>query len=129
MRRKSPLFLLEIVIAIFLVGIFSVYFLRSSVHTLYQERKALLALEFEKEYDLKRMDLLVQNWLRLDQLPGKSVDAKEELYQCKVDIGGKSYVKTRKFKVWCKHHESAHDLIIKEDATKYHFLVLRQAQG
>jgi hypothetical protein len=124
MQRKSPFFLLEIVIAIFLVGLFSAYFLRSSIGYLYQERKALLELEFERQYDLKRMELLTSNWHKVDQLPKLSTAAKEESYQFKVNLAGKSYSKTKTFKVWCpKHHDSTYDLVIKENEKKYHFLV------
>jgi hypothetical protein len=123
MRQKKPLFLLEIVIAIFLVGLFSVYFLRSSIHYIYQERKALLELEFEKEYNLKRMELIDAHWNLVDQLPSKDEDAKEESYTVKVEMGGKSYSKTKKFKIWCRSHENIHDLVLKEDKKKYHFLV------
>jgi len=128
MRRKNPLFLLEIVIAIFLVGLFSVYFLRSSISCLYQERKALLELEFEREYDLKKMTLLSDNWDKVSQLPKLDTDAKEESYEFKVIMGEKPYYKTKKFKVFCpKHHDTAYDLVIKEDMKKYHFLVKKAA--
>jgi len=124
MQRKRPFFLLEIVIAIALVGLFSAYFLRSSIGYLYQERKALLELEFERQFDLKRMELLTNNWPRVDRLPQKEIEAKEESYEFKVSIAGKSYSKVKKFKVWCpKHHDHIYDLVIKEDQKKYHFLV------
>jgi hypothetical protein len=126
MQQKKPLFLLEIVIAIFLVGLFSAYFLRSSITTLYQERKALLDLEFERLYDLERMDLLSNYWQKVDQLPKLEGDAKKESRQLKVDIAGKSYFRTKTFVVFCpKKHETAYDLCIKEEKKKYHFLVVR----
>jgi hypothetical protein len=62
MRQKRPLFLLEVVIAIALVGFFSVYFLRSSLHHLYKEREGLLDLEFEWKSDLKKMEILSSGW-------------------------------------------------------------------
>jgi hypothetical protein len=124
MQRKSPLFLLEIVIAMFLVGIFSAYFLRSSIGYLYQERKALLEMEFEREADLKRMEFLTSNWNGVDNLPQKEGEAKEESRDLEVKLAGKSYFKTKKFKVFCpKQHGNAYDLVIKEDGKKYHFLV------
>jgi hypothetical protein len=46
--HKRPFFLLEIVISMVLVGLFSAYFLRSSIHYLYKERSALLELEFDR---------------------------------------------------------------------------------
>ena len=124
MQRKKPLFLLEIVIAIFLVGLFSAYFLRSSITTLYQERKALLDLEFEKLYDLKRMNLVSDNWHKVDLLPRLERDAKEEKCEFKVFIGGKPYIRSKTFQVLCpKKNEKAYDLCIKENKKKYHFLV------
>ena len=124
MLRKSPFFLLEIVIAIFLVGIFSAYFLRSSIGYLYQERKALLEMEFEREADLKRMEFLTNHWHGVDKLPKLDGDAKEESKDLEVKLAGKSYFKTKKFKVFCpKQHGNGYDLVIKEDGKKYHFLV------
>jgi hypothetical protein len=124
MQQKKPLFLLEIVIAIFLVGLFSAYFLRSSIGCLYQERKALLDLEFERQYDLKRMDLVTQNWLRVDQLPKLAESGKQEVFPFKVDFAGKQYSRTKTYQVSCpKEHETAYDLLIQEDKNKYHFLV------
>jgi hypothetical protein len=124
MKKKKPLFLLEIVIAIFLVGLFSAYFLRSSISTLYQERKALLDLEFERLYDIKRMDLLSDHWHKVDQLPKLQGDAKLQSFKFEVKIVGKSYFRTKTFVVFCpKKHEKAYDLCIKEDEKKYHFLV------
>jgi hypothetical protein len=123
-QQKKPLFLLEIVIAIFLVGLFSAYFLRSSISTLYQERKALLDLEFERLYDLHRMTLISNNWQKVDQLPKLEGDAKKESCQFEVKIAGKPYFRTKTFTVFCpKRHDKAYDLCIKEEKKKYHFLV------
>ncbi len=124
MQKKKPLFLLEIVIAIFLVGLFSAYFLRSSIGCLYQERKALLDLEFERHYDIKRMDLLSDHWHKVDQLPELQRDAKLQSFQFEVKIADKPYFRTKTFIVFCpKRHEKAYDLCIKEEKKKYHFLV------
>lgn len=124
MERKNPIFLLEIVIAIFLVGLFSVYFLRSSIHHLYQERSALLDLELERQYDLHRMKLIAENWNRVEGLPMKEAEAAEKLEPFTTVIGGKSYSRTKKFKVWCAgKHENHYNLVLKEDQKKYHFLV------
>jgi hypothetical protein len=124
MARKSPIFLLEIVIAIFLVGLFSVYFLRSSIHYLYQERRALLDLEFERQYNLQRMELIAQHWNMADRLPTKESEAKEWPQPFTATIGGKSYSKTKKYKVWCAgKHENHFNLVLQEDRIKYHFLV------
>ncbi len=129
MQQKKPLFLLEIVIAIFLVGLFSAYFLRSSIGCLYQERKALLDLEFEREYDLKKMELLVNNWHIVDQLPKLAGDAKKETCQFEVKMADKEYLRTKTYQVSCpKKHETAYDLLIQEDNKKYHFLV-RKAEA
>lgn len=127
MQRKRPFFLLEIVIAIFLVGLFSAYFLRSSISCLYQERKALLDLQFEKEYDLHRMTLISENWQKVDQLPSLERDAKEDQRKFEVKMSDKSYFRTKTFKVFCpKKHEKAYDLCIKEEGKKkYHFLVMK----
>ena len=128
MRQKRPFFLLEIVISIFLVGLFSVYFLRSSIHCLYQERKALLDLEFEREFDLRRMKLIRSNWSKIEHLPLKG-DAKEEIESISVTLGGKKYIRKKAFKVYRrkKQRDGNFNLILeeKEDkkTKKYHFLV------
>ena len=128
MQQKKPLFLLEIVISIFLVGLFSAYFLRSSISCLYQERKALLDLEFERLYDLKRMDLLSDHWDKVDQLPNLLSAAKEESCPFEVKISEKSYFRHKTFKVFCpKKNDKAWDLCIQEDKKKYHFLVKKAA--
>jgi hypothetical protein len=126
MQRKKPFFLLEIVIAIALVGLFSAYFLRSSIGYLYQERKALIDMELERQIDLKRMDLIAGNWHKVDQLPKLDTHAKEESFPFEVKIAGKSYFRTKTFKVFCpKKHDKAWDLCIKEEKKKYHFLVTK----
>jgi hypothetical protein len=128
MLQKKPLFLLEIVISIFLVGLFSAYFLRSSISCLYQERKALLDLEFERLYDQRRMDLLSDHWDKVDLLPNLLSAAKEESCPFEVKISGKSYFSNKTFKVFCpKKHDKAWDLCIQEDKKKYHFLVKKDA--
>jgi hypothetical protein len=127
-RRKRPFFLLEIVISIFLVGLFSVYFLRSSIHCLYQERKALLDLEFEREFDLRRMNLIRSNWNKIEQLPLRG-DAKEEIESIPVTLGGKKYIRKKSFKVYRrqKQHDGNFNLILEEKEDKkikkYHFFV------
>lgn len=124
MPRKRPFFLLEIVIAISLVGLFSTYFLRSSFGYLYGERKALLELEFERQFDLKRMELLTQVWNTVAHLPSKEGDVEEKTEKFEITMAGKKYVKVKKYKVWCpKHQDHIYDLVIKEDQKKYHFLV------
>lgn len=124
MRRKRPFFLLEIVIAIFLVGLFSIYFLRSSIHCLYRERTALLDLEFEREFDLKRMKLLSSNWGIAEHLPlsGSAGGISEP---STVYFGGKPYTRTKNFKIYRSKKELKEycGLILQEDKKKYYFLV------
>jgi hypothetical protein len=126
MQRKSSIFLLEIVIAIFLVGLFSVYFLRSSIHHIYQERNALLDLEFERKYDLYRMELISNNWNGVEGLPTNKNEAKESPQLFTATMGGKSYSKTKNYKVWCAgKHENHYNLVLQEDKKKYHFFVTK----
>lgn len=128
MQQKKPLFLLEIVIAIFLVGLFSAYFLRSSIGCLYQERKALLDLEFERQSQIQLMDLVTQNWHHVDQLPKLATSEKKVVFPLEVDFAGKKYLRTKTYQVSCpKKHELAYDLLIQEDNKKYHFLIKKEA--
>ncbi|HEX2579639.1 MAG TPA: hypothetical protein VHK67_04465 [Rhabdochlamydiaceae bacterium] len=130
MPRKKPFFLLEIVIAIFLVGLFSSYFLRSSIKCLHQERQALLDLEFERLYDLKRMELIVSNWHKVDQLPAKGKEAKEEKYPFEVILADKSYLRSKTFQVFCpKKHETAHILCIREGKKNKHYFLVRKVDA
>jgi len=130
MQRKKPFFLLEIVIAIFLVGLFSAYFLRSSIKCLHQERKALLDLEFERLYDLKRMELIGNNWHKVDQLPAKGREAQEQKYPFEVTLGDKLYLRNKTFQVFCpKKHETAQILCIKEGRKNKHYFLVRKADA
>ncbi len=126
MRRKKPLFLLEIVIAIFLVGLFSVYFLRSSIHCLYRERIALLDLEFERAFDIKRMDLLAKSWAAIEHVPATVTEFSEPWT---IELGGKKYTREKKFKIWrTDPHPDYYQLILKEKGRKkHHFLVKKSA--
>lgn len=128
MRRRSPIFLLEIVIAIFLVGLFSVYFIRSSIHHIYQERKALLDLVFEDQYNLARMKLIAENWNTVDKLPTVESAAPLLSKPCTATVGGKTYARKKEFKVWCAgKHQNHFSLLLKEDKKKYRFLVQKEA--
>ena len=133
--RRRPIFLLEIVIAIALVGFFSFYFLLSSIHFIYQERKALFALEFERLCDLERMDLIKKAWNQVETLNEKTLS--KSRFSPAIKLGGKSYVKTKLFKIWCAgNHENLYDLVLqekspkkdpnKEKLKKYHFLVKKE---
>ncbi|MBS0649034.1 MAG: hypothetical protein JSS10_07435 [Verrucomicrobia bacterium] len=128
MRRRSSIFLLEIVIAIFLVGLFSVYFIRSSIHHIYQERKALLDLVFEDQYNLARMKLIAENWNKVDKLPTVENAAPLLSQSFTANLGGQSYSREKNYKVWCASKYQNHfSLILKEDKKKYRFLVQKEA--
>jgi hypothetical protein len=54
--------MLEVVIAMALVGFFSIYFLHSAIKHLHQERQALLELEIEQAKRLKIAEILSDSW-------------------------------------------------------------------
>jgi hypothetical protein len=114
--RKKPLFLLEIVIAIFLVGIFSVYFLRSSIHYLYQERTALLDLEFERLRTVRIMDAISAYWNTVEALhQSKSQKEIADTRQLEVCLGNKTYARPFKLEAGCSSsHEQAYVLTLQE---------------
>jgi hypothetical protein len=122
MEQKRSFFLLEIVIAIFLVGLFSVYFLRSSIHCLYKERQALLDIEFERKFDLKRMEVIRKYW-GFD-LPLRA-EAKTLFLPAEVIFGKQSYTRTKKYKVYRRkgEHKECCGMVFEEEGKKYHFLV------
>lgn len=115
MNRKRPLFLLEVVIAIALVGLFSVYFLRSSLHYLYKERQALVDLELEWQRDLHRMDILSHGW----KTAGKKGDVIER--SCKVVLGNKTYSKTYAYQLTAIESPEARRLALKEGKKTFYF--------
>lgn len=105
---KRPLFLLEVVIAIALVGLFSVYFLRSSLQHLYKERKALVDLELEWQRDLHRMKILSEGW----KTAKENGDVIEKT--CKVTLGERTYSKTYAYHLTAIESPTARRLALKE---------------
>lgn len=117
-QRLRSLFLLEIVIALVLVGIFTAGFLGSGVRYLSQERKALLELEFERERDLVRMEAISACW---KDPPTAEPRVFEKSLQTK--LGGKEYKSSFRCKIRSKKINDHYDLVLEEGTRKYHFLI------
>jgi hypothetical protein len=116
--KKHSFFLLEIVIAIVLVGMFAAGFLGSGLRYLSQERKALVELEFEREKDLVRMEAIAACWKE-----GEIIEPRVFEKTLQTKIGGKEYKSSFRVKVRSKKIDDHCDLILEEGTRKYHFLV------
>ena len=120
MQRKRSLFLLEVVIAIALVGFFSVYFLHSSLQHLHKERQALLDLEFAWQSDLHKMKLLEQGWPQAALLKEKKWI--EEPHT--VTMNERKYSKVIAHRLYCsQENEKGYLLSLEEGKKTYHFFV------
>ena len=123
MKKRRSFFLLEIVIAIALVGIFVMGFLGSGLRYLAQERKALLELEFEQQRDLIRMDTIAACWKEIQT----SQEERQEPWVfekvLRANLGGKEYTKSYRLKAVRKKAGDGRVLVLQEGTQKYHFLV------
>ncbi len=123
MRKKASFFLLEVILAIALVGIFVVYFLRSSLQQLIREQKELAELESEWSYDLRRMEIITLCWKEVQMLPKR----KGRVFQVNPI---NNHQKLKIIKAWCPNEiPNYYHLVLEEETEKekkkkiYHFLV------
>ncbi len=121
MSRKRPFFLLEIIIAIALITMFSGYFLRSSLIYLKKERTVLLDLEFERLRQLHRMHVIQTCWQTIETMkPGEKHPHNK---QVELTVDKKTY--QRSFTMTAHLSESKnkyYDLIL-DDGKDYHFFI------
>lgn len=100
MKKKRPIFLLEALIALGLLGMFAFYVLNSSIHYLYQETQFLLDLEFERFIDLKRMDILTKYYQDIQNR--RSISEQEDVFENglpSAQIGKKRYSRNHLLKI------------------------------
>ena len=110
--------MLEVVIAMALVGFFSIYFLHSAIKHLHQERHALLELEFEQAKRLKIADILSQSWPK----KGVFVQPPQQKTPVTVTLNGRSYKsKDYTFDLTAKETSTAFRLQMKNDGKHYYF--------
>jgi hypothetical protein len=123
MYRRRPFFLLEIVIAIAVVGLFAFGFLWSGMRYLSQERKALLNMEYERQRNLKRMEVIASHWEAL-----LSTQEKKEDSTCMLEatVGGKKYTTPYSYKVESHAIGKDYELVLVEGRKRYHFLVTKK---
>lgn len=128
MKDRRPLFLLEIVIALVLVGMFAMGFLGSGARYVTQERKALLELEFERQKDLFRMEVISACWKEIQDFD-EPVDVKDWSFDktLQTKLGQRDYKEVYRLKVNCKKVKEAYDLVLIEGIKRYHFLVTKSS--
>ena len=118
---KRPFFLLEILIAMVLIGFFSVYFLGAAYRHFSHEEKALLELEFQRAQDLERMKILSSHWKSGEALLKES---KEVPYTLTVQLGKNTYKRSQKCTVWCSGKKgNSYKLKMREGKRVYHFVI------
>lgn len=117
-----------------LVGLFASFFLRSSIRFFYKESEALVELEYDRLYHLRRMEVIDSCVRQLEKLPRNQADAakaknewnKKELGS--VEIAGKTFKpKPLMIEAWVKQGASdTFQLVLKElkenKKTTYYFL-------
>ncbi len=131
--RRSAFFLFEVLIAMVLVALFSLYFFRSSVQESYREKELLLNLEWERIFDLKRMETIATCWREIDTISTKK--GQKRLFKKEVlsiELAGRSYSKTYEAAAWRgRYSEQGSYLTLeekigshgKESGSTYHFFV------
>ncbi len=132
-RRKSPFFLLEVMIAVILVGIFSYFSLQSAFKTLNIHRKFLRELEYSRLTDLKRMEVIEAYWNKARELfeAGQPVIVEKGPLEYKVGRSKAVLASQQKYVVQCNgcRQEKFYLLDIKEKRAQppkeitYHFFV------
>lgn len=135
MRRRS-VFLLEIIIAMALVGLFASFFHRSTIHSLYKERDALAALELDRLNYIRRMDVIKNCLQQFEKMPRnqKEVANSKKVWERDlkepetVEIAGRIYKpKPLVIEAWIKQGAGdTYKLVLKENkTTKYYFVFKR----
>lgn len=112
--KRRPFFLIEVLIATLLIGVFSVLSIHGAFRTIHEQTKQLAALEEMIESDCARMDLVVRCWKSPEPYLGKK--------KIKVD---------NRFEVRCKKIESQGCYRLEISDTKSHknytYFIERQA--
>jgi type II secretory pathway pseudopilin PulG len=130
--QRRPVFLLEIIIAMALVGLFASFFLRSTIQSLYKERDALAQLELDRLYNMRRMEVIRICLQQFEKLPRNQKEAatSKKVWETDlkaleaIEIGGKKYKpKSLVFEAWIKQGAGdTYKLVLKENKTKYYFV-------
>lgn len=131
--KRRPVFLLEIIIAMALVGLFASFFLRSSIRSLYKESQALAELEYDRLYNLRRMEAIDICVKQLETLPRNSAEASKGKNEWNkelesVKIAGKTFKpKPLVIEAWVKQGVGdTYKLILKENKTKFYFVFKKE---
>lgn len=70
---RRPFFMLEVLIATILVGVFAYISIHGSFKVIHKQRKMLQELSTARENDVKRMELVEKYWNKAESLVGESV--------------------------------------------------------
>lgn len=119
MTRKRPFLLLEVLIAVILIGAFSFVSLHGFYRTFYGQRNILSALEYARQVDLERMDLIAANYLNLKTLAESPVII-ETPSKTRFTISCKSYPGS-KYHLLTINQQSSNKLYPKKSS--YHYFI------
>ncbi len=70
---RRPFFMLEVLIATILVGVFAYFSIHGSFKVIHKQRKMLQELSTARENDVKRMELVEKYWNEVESLLKKTV--------------------------------------------------------
>ena len=73
MKKRHPFFLLEVLIAVILVGGFAYLSIHGAFRVIYQQRKLLKAIEDSIDADRNRMKVIADYWNKVESLLNKEV--------------------------------------------------------
>jgi type II secretory pathway pseudopilin PulG len=71
MKKRHPFFLLEVLIAVILVGGFAYLLIHRTFGVISKEKKLLKELANSREEDIKRMDLIAKYWSQVASIAEK----------------------------------------------------------
>lgn len=102
--RRRPFLLLEVIIAIVLVGLFASVSLGALLRAVQRQSGMVQSLQKMRQIDLERMHLIEEYWNRLEELKERPI---------KVTGASKAV-----FEVSCQGNEKAYLLVIREVGSK-----------
>ena len=110
--KRHPFLLLEVLIAIILVGGFAYITIHGAFGMISKQRKLIQGLEIARNEDLIRMDIIKNHWNQLEALLGK-----------------KKYIENG-YKVTCEEGKTDQFYLLKleKEEKAYHYFVTKQAR-
>lgn len=128
---QRPIFFFEVIIGFLLIFLFSIYFLRSSIHCLSRDQQTLIELEFERLSEIKRMNILTAQWKNLHNIPSLQEQAWTFEEDISVLINGKKVSRKLSLCLFGNQNHPFYEVNIHESYLKkgtripssYHFFI------